>query len=73
MNWEFWSEHWFLAWCALWLGWGIFWIAAIVISTASKLTNRILRSINIAIRGWPPAHLDADGDWKPEPEQQEQA
>ena len=29
------------------------------------------RTINIAIRGWPPSHLDADGDWKPEPERVE--
>jgi len=29
---------------------------------------RILRSINIATRGWPPEHLDADGDFKPEKE-----
>ena len=27
--------------------------------------NRYLRSKNIAARGWPPAHLDADGDWQP--------
>lgn len=27
--------------------------------------GRILRTINIAIRGWPPAHLDADGDPNP--------
>lgn len=30
-----------------------------------RLANRCLRSINIALRGWPPEHLDADGDWKP--------
>ncbi len=28
------------------------------------------RMINIALRGWPPAHLDADGDWKPEPKKE---
>ncbi len=28
------------------------------------LPNRILRSINIANRGWPPVHCDADGDYK---------
>jgi hypothetical protein len=32
-----------------------------------KLGARVLRSINIAARGWPPEHLDADGDWKPQP------
>lgn len=33
--------------------------------------NRILRSINIALRGWPPAHLDADGDWREEKKKEE--
>lgn len=28
------------------------------------LVNRLLRTIKVAIRGWPPEHLDADGDWK---------
>lgn len=28
-----------------------------------RLLGRVLRTINIAIRGWPPEHLDADGDW----------
>lgn len=42
---------WLLADAALRLGW--------------KLANRILRSANVALRGWPPPHLDADGDWKP--------
>ena len=27
--------------------------------------RRLLRSVNIALRGWSPAHLDADGDWNP--------
>ena len=28
--------------------------------------NRILRSRNIKNKGWPPSHLDADGDFKSE-------
>ena len=31
------------------------------------LPNRALRTIKVCSKGWPPAHLDADGDWKPEP------
>ena len=27
--------------------------------------NRMLRTIKVCVRGWPPDHLDADGDWKP--------
>jgi len=30
-----------------------------------KAYNRYLRSQNIQKKGWPPAHLDADGDFKP--------
>jgi hypothetical protein len=29
--------------------------------------NRLMRHLNVRRAGWPPAHLDADGDWKPEP------
>ncbi len=28
-----------------------------------KILNRMLRSLNILFRGWPPEHLDADGDF----------
>lgn len=27
--------------------------------------NRLMRHLNIRNAGWPPAHLDADGDFKP--------
>lgn len=30
----------------------------------TKAYNRRLRSKNIAAKGWPPPHLDADGDFK---------
>ncbi|MDC3312707.1 hypothetical protein OAV22_02095 [Flavobacteriaceae bacterium] len=65
------GEHWFLFWCALWLWWGFFvaWIAAV--NAVSKLCNRILRSLNILMRGWPPEHLDADGDFRELPENDE--
>lgn len=29
--------------------------------------NRLMRHLNIRRAGWPPTHLDADGDFKPEP------
>lgn len=29
---------------------------------------RTYRVIMVSARGWPPVHLDADGDWKPEPD-----
>jgi hypothetical protein len=31
--------------------------------------NRLMRTINIRKHGWPPPHCDADGDFKPEPEE----
>ena len=37
------------------------------IRTPFHIWNRYCRSRNIRERGWPPSHLDADGDWKPEP------
>ena len=33
----------------------------------ARLISRVPRTIKVALRGWPPPHLDADGDWKPEP------
>jgi len=30
--------------------------------------NRPLRAMNIRKHGWPPEHCDADGDFKPEPD-----
>lgn len=40
-----------------------FFLGYTLLECAVKLGGRMLRSINIAIRGWPPAHLDADGDF----------
>lgn len=69
--WDFWNKHEFLAWCALWLVWGAIWLAAVVAGVAWKFCNRLLRTIKVCVRGWPPEHLDADGDWKPEPKHEE--
>ena len=55
------DHHWFLTWCALWLLWPFFMLPSLVF----RIINRAYRMVNIALRGWPPAHLDADGDWKP--------
>lgn len=41
-------------------------LAAWVIGcVGSLLLNRPLRTLKVLVRGWPPSHLDADGDWKP--------
>lgn len=62
------GEHWLLTWCALWLVWGVLWLAVVIVTLPLRIIVRTLRAVVVAIRGWPPAHLDADGDWKPEPE-----
>lgn len=53
--------HPFLAFCEIWL---IGCIAGVVF----KIINRAYRTIKVCCRGWPPEHLDADGDFKPERE-----
>jgi hypothetical protein len=62
--WDFFSEHGFLAWCALWGIWPAFGVAHALLF---RLPNRILRTVKVLVRGWPPEHLDADGDHKPDP------
>jgi hypothetical protein len=32
-----------------------------------KMWVRFTRMLMVRKHGWPPAHLDADGDWKPNP------
>lgn len=49
------------------------WLTAQSIRSVYLLCKFLVRSINIAIRGWPPAHLDADGDANPNWEQPEGA
>lgn len=46
--------------------WLAFFLGYTLIECMAALGKRVLRSINIAARGWPPAHLDADGDFKTE-------
>lgn len=56
-------------------GWTLFWSALIVLGGTLGIIkallfvvpNRILRTVKVLVRGWPPIHLDADGDWKPIP------
>lgn len=43
-----------------------FFIVCCALHYLTSIINRVIRSINIRSKGWPPSHLDADGDWKPE-------
>lgn len=46
--------------------WLAFFLAYLILSACVeyplKIINRWIRHRNIAVAGWPPAHLDADGD-----------
>lgn len=53
-------------WLAFFLAWIAAWLIVAPFNFVFRCWNRYLRSRNIAARGWPPAHLDADGDFKPE-------
>jgi hypothetical protein len=54
-------NHPFLAWCSLWL----LWLPYLAFEISLRIVTRTLRMFTVAIRGWPPSHLDADGDWRP--------
>ena len=48
-----------------------FLLAYIAAFYAFRFWNRLMRHLNIRKACWPPAHLDADGDFKPAPKAQE--
>lgn len=60
---EFAHQHVFLAFCGLLI------IGQLLGYILWKLPNRIIRHMNLRKNGWPPIHLDLDGDWKPEPKE----
>lgn len=43
-----------------------FFLAFFICQMLLNFGSRVMRTLNVVVRGWPPAHLDADGDWKPE-------
>ena len=58
--------HPFIQWSALWLVWPPLLAAYALVTWPMRLLNRMIRSRNIREKGWPPPHLDADGDFKTE-------
>lgn len=44
-----------------------FFLAWFLSSLLFRCFNRLMRHLNIRKAGWPPAHADADGDFKPAP------
>lgn len=41
-------------------------VGEVIVRVVVNLPNRILRHWNIRKHGYPPAHCDADGDFRPE-------
>jgi hypothetical protein len=68
--WQFWHEHPVLAFFALCAA---YYTLKWIVRTPFHMWNRLMRHKNIAAQGWPPPHLDADGDFKPELEEEETA
>ena len=50
MNWFY--EHWILTFLLAWVS----------IHSCYYIIMRMIRSVIVLFRGWPPEHLDADGD-----------
>lgn len=64
---KFFDAHCFLAFTAIACGATVlmvvvFYLINLVRFVVFMLPNRLLRHISICVRGWPPSHLDADGD-----------
>jgi hypothetical protein len=55
---NFFSVHWFLAFIALTSA------GSLLFAVCFRLPNRFIRHLNIRKHGWPPAHVDADGDFR---------
>ena len=48
---------------SFWIFLGFLLIIEVVGGYLFKITNRIIRHLNIRAAGYPPEHLDADGDF----------
>lgn len=46
--------------------WLAFFLVWVILRYAYRIINRIFRHWNIRKHGYPPAHCDADGDFRPE-------
>ena len=59
---EFIADHYFYTFLL-----GIFYlfVAGQVLQFVLNFWNRFLRHLSVRKHGWPPGHLDTDGDWPP--------
>lgn len=65
---EFVGDSSFLTWCALWLGWGV----VVLAITLFEMPMRLVKAATIMLRGWPPTHVDANGNFRSERKQEKQ-
>jgi len=53
-----------------WIFCGVFSLLSMIlyfgVNGICRIWIRLMRFLSVSLRGWPPSHLDADGDWKPE-------
>jgi hypothetical protein len=63
--WKFWYDSPFLSLMAIWG------TCELLTNIFFRLPNRVIRHLNIRKHGWPPEHLDADGDFKKEEKEDE--
>ena len=48
----------------IWVFLGIIAIMTILVSVILEMWSRFFRYLMVSKHGWPPGHLNADGDWK---------
>lgn len=56
------SDFWIWA-GTMFAGAGLLNFISYIANTMFRCWNRFMRHLNIRKAGWPPSHLDADGDW----------
>lgn len=54
---------------SFWTFAGFAFLLCIVTNLIFRVWNRFMRMLNVRNRGWPPAHCDADGAFKPKEEE----
>jgi hypothetical protein len=52
-----------IAFSGFWKFWGVIILLVLPVSLILNLWSRFMRMIMVRKHGWPPSHLDADGDW----------
>jgi len=53
--------------------WITFFLAVGILNLISVMFRQCLRTVRVWLCGWPPPHLDLDGDFKPDPEKDNEA